>query len=78
MKLIFSLVILILSSQSFAKSLALETSSFEEIQKKVYELGKKYGPKNVLVVLDIDNTVLKMNQDLGSDQWFTWQQDNCL
>jgi hypothetical protein len=30
-------------------------------------------PEDTLVVFDIDNTLLKMNQDLGSDAWFNWQ-----
>jgi len=36
-------------------------------------LSKKYGKENVLIAYDIDNTLLAMNQDLGSDQWFNWQ-----
>lgn len=77
MKSMFLLLILSLSSFAFAGE-ALESSSFKEIEEKVLELGKKHGPKNVLVVLDIDNTVLAMPQDLGSDQWFTWQYDSCI
>ncbi len=38
------------------------------------ELAAKHGPANVLVAVDIDNTLLAMDQDLGSDQWFDWQQ----
>ncbi|MDV6332191.1 DUF2608 domain-containing protein [Asticcacaulis sp. 201] len=30
--------------------------------------------RRVLVVFDIDNTLLTMPQDLGSDTWFNWQQ----
>ncbi len=30
--------------------------------------------KRVLVVFDIDNTLLTMPQDLGSDTWFNWQK----
>lgn len=32
-------------------------------------------PSQTLIVLDIDNTLLTMNQDLGSDAWFNWQAD---
>jgi len=38
-------------------------------------LAKTYWPEQVLVVLDIDNTLLAMEQDLGSDQWYSWQED---
>ncbi|MDA8794029.1 DUF2608 domain-containing protein, partial [Bacteriovoracaceae bacterium] len=43
------------------------------IDKVLKEKVSKYGPKQVLLVVDIDNTILKMNQNIGSDQWFSWQ-----
>ncbi len=33
------------------------------------------GKENVLVIFDIDNTLLAMEQDLGSDQWYDWQKE---
>lgn len=57
---------------------ALETSSFQSIEEKVAELSRKYGAQDVLVVFDIDNTILTMPQDLGSDQWFNWQYELCI
>lgn len=33
------------------------------------------GKHNVLVIFDIDNTILAMEQDLGSDQWYDWQKE---
>lgn len=46
------------------------------------DLARKYGGERILVALDIDNTLLAMEQDLGSDQWYYWQkslaeQDPC-
>jgi hypothetical protein len=38
------------------------------------DLAGTYGGEQVLVVLDIDNTLLAMEQDLGSDQWYYWQK----
>lgn len=61
-----------------AWALQAETDSFETIKKTVIEKAKKYGPKNVLVVFDIDNTILTMPQNLGSDQWFGWQESHCI
>ncbi|MCO4754374.1 MAG: DUF2608 domain-containing protein [Bacteriovoracaceae bacterium] len=61
-----------------AFSMALETDSYEQIRKTTLEKIEKYGAKNVLVVLDIDNTTLAMPQNLGSDQWFGWQSGNCM
>jgi hypothetical protein len=51
-----------------------ETSSIKDVFLKISEKSHKYGPHEVLVVFDIDNTLLKMNNDLGSDQWFSWQE----
>lgn len=49
--------------------------SFDEIQQEAFRLADVAGEaKDVLLVFDIDNTLLAMNQDLGSDQWFNWQQ----
>lgn len=53
----------------------LETDSFSAVQAESLRLGKKYGNDKVLLVFDIDNTLLAMRQDLGSDPWFTWQDN---
>lgn len=37
-------------------------------------LSLKTTQRNILV-LDIDNTILKTETHLGSDQWYTWQYD---
>ncbi len=76
MKLI-TFTLILFTHISFA-GLALETNSFLEIEKKAVELGKKHGNKNVLLVFDIDNTIMAMPQDLGSDQWFGWQYNSCI
>ncbi|MGE3760412.1 MAG: DUF2608 domain-containing protein [Pseudobdellovibrionaceae bacterium] len=36
-------------------------------------LAKKYGAPHVLFASDLDNTLLKTNQDLASEPWFNWQ-----
>ncbi len=77
MKTLFLFLILATFSVN-VYSLALETDSYALIKKIALEKAKKYGPKNVLVVLDIDNTTLAMPQNLGSDQWFGWQSSNCM
>ncbi|EGF91612.1 hypothetical protein ABI_30290 [Asticcacaulis biprosthecium C19] len=37
-------------------------------------LKAKSRGRNVIVVFDIDNTLLTMPQDLGGDTWFNWQR----
>lgn len=34
----------------------------------------KHASESIFFVFDIDNTVLALNQNLGSIQWFRWQQ----
>ncbi len=53
------------------------TTKYSEIRKIAEEKIKKYGAKDLLIVLDIDNTTLTMPQQLGSDQWFGWQYRVC-
>ena len=72
----FILLLLLLSNQSFAK--IIETKTFADVEKTALEKIKKYGADNVLMVFDIDNTLLVMAQDFGSDQWFNWQYENCV
>ncbi|OYP37543.1 DUF2608 domain-containing protein [Rhodopirellula sp. MGV] len=53
---------------------AVETAEFAQVVKQVQDFSKKHGAQNVLLVVDVDNTLLAMNQDLGSDQWYGWQE----
>jgi hypothetical protein len=46
----------------------IETKTIKKINDLIQNLN--YDPKDVLIVLDIDDTLLKMNQYLGSTAWF--------
>lgn len=48
--------------------------SFSEVQSEALRLSASYGKEKVLLVFDIDNTLLAMQRDLGSDQWYAWQR----
>ena len=50
------------------------SDDFRDVASAVARYADEFGPERVLLVLDIDNTLLAMNQDLGSDQWFEWQK----
>jgi len=71
-KLIVIGLLLHLVTIGFASE-SIETDDFHVVAQKAYELAEQYGTNEVLIVYDIDNTLLAMNQDLGSDQWFNWQ-----
>ncbi len=51
----------------------IETDRFQLIHENLIQDIKKMPTNELLFVLDIDNTLLSMNQDFGSDQWFEWQ-----
>ena len=50
------------------------TTSMTDVVTAANVLSEKYGSEHVLIAYDIDNTLLAMNQILGSDQWFAWQE----
>lgn len=51
-----------------------ETADFAEVGAAVVQYAHQHDPARILLVLDIDNTLLAMNTPLGSDQWFEWQR----
>ena len=76
---ILKILALVLTFNVSVKSWAhesLTTSTHMDVYGKSRELTTKYGSaRSVLVVFDIDNTLLKARQPLGSDQWFEWQSE---
>jgi len=50
-----------------------ETSTFTTVISDLVTINKKYGEANVLIVLDIDNTLLTSAVDIGGDIWYQWQ-----
>ena len=49
--------------------------SFAPIIAAANKFADVHGKSHVLLVYDIDNTLLAFNRALGSDQWFTWRED---
>lgn len=47
---------------------------FEDAAPTLVSLRERFGASRVLVVFDLDNTLLTAGQDLGSDAWYTWQE----
>jgi len=58
-----------------ADSWLRETDSLIFVVEDAQSLAKTFGTDRVLVVFDIDNTLMAMAQGLGSDQWYDWQRD---
>lgn len=51
-----------------------EVTTFNQIAPVVQTLNQQYKPENVLIVSDIDNTLLTNNGRLGGDIWYQWQR----
>lgn len=63
-------------------SLQRDTTDLGEVVDDALALADRHGREHVLVVFDLDNTLLAMEQGLGADQWYDWQkalsdQDPC-
>jgi hypothetical protein len=56
------------------ESLDETTPDLAKVAADALALAAQEGPRNVLVVFDIDNTLLAMEQGLGADQWYDWQK----
>jgi hypothetical protein len=56
----------------------VETTDLAEVTDNALELARQVGTDRVLVVFDLDNTLLAMEQGLGSDQWYDWQKETAL
>src|SRR5262245_61872975 len=65
---------LVLSAATAARASELQaTKDFADVADAANRYIDKYGAEHVLLALDIDNTVMSMDGDLGSDHWFEWQ-----
>ena len=77
MRRLFLVFISVLFLQAYLLAQLSDTTlqSFYTINKTVVEKSNEYGASKVLVVLDVDNTMLKSDSDLGSDLWYRWQRN---
>lgn len=57
------------------KAINNETADLADVTADALDLADRAGPNKVLMVFDIDNTLLAMEQGLGADQWYEWQKD---
>jgi hypothetical protein len=67
------LIVAVVFCQATCASELRGTKDFADVAAAVKAAIEKYGAEHVLLALDIDNTVMAMDSDLGSDHWFEWQ-----
>lgn len=53
----------------------IETNDLADVAAAALEFAGEFGANRVLVVFDLDNTLMAMEQDLGADQWYDWQKE---
>lgn len=54
---------------------AQESADFTTVRAAVDQAAAENDPAAVLVVFDLDNTILAPETNLGSEHWFMWQAD---
>lgn len=70
-----AVVAFILSLQGQATVLkTFETKSLEEVKRAFRDLTQTVDPRKILLVTDLDNTLLSMDTDFGSEHWYMWQK----
>jgi len=62
-------------SSDAIEALDRDTADLADVTTDALSLLDQTGKENMLVVLDIDNTILAMEQGLGADQWYEWQKE---
>ena len=53
----------------------IESNDLADLTATALELSGRLDHDELLVIFDLDNTLLAMEQDLGSNQWYDWQSD---
>ena len=56
------------------QAMDMQTTDLADVTADTLQLIEMTDRKNILVVFDIDNTILAMEQGLGSDSWYEWQK----
>lgn len=70
------LVLILLMSPNLILAADIEeyqTDSFKDIDIVVLNKQQKFGVEGLLLILDLDNTLLTTDTDLGGDIWYRWQ-----
>jgi len=75
-KALFCLVFMLFPGMIFLYGQSLKDTAVVDyaiIDQTIHQKVNLYGAEQVLVVMDIDNTILTGDTDLGSDIWYQWQ-----
>lgn len=75
MKKIYAVIVLVatLGAGPLYAGEELRTDSIDTVVRIIRERGDIFNPQKVLIVWDVDSTLLTPHSDLGSSFWFSWQ-----
>lgn len=74
--ILLSLILFVRGTLSWAIDAgSFATKDFQNIMQFASQLHHYENPSETLVVFDIDNTLLRLPNDFGSEQWFLWQSE---
>lgn len=71
----FAILLTLIYTNYALASERITTKSFAQIQQFIAAKSAAVGVENILIVYDFDNTLMAMDQDIGSDQWYNWQSE---
>ncbi len=74
MKKILVLCLLVISFANFAHE-SLISDRYDLVLEKIEKIQKDFPGEEIVVVSDLDNTILKPLHLLGSDQFYEWQAE---
>lgn len=74
MKAVSSVLFISLLAVSALASEKVQITSMQAVIDKVEELKRVNAAQDILLVFDIDNTLLTTEKSLGGDAWFNWQE----
>jgi len=77
-KIVLSFVMISLSSAALSNSTVFNNVKTLSIVEKLIDHEQPAASKKVLIVFDIDDTLLESDQFFGGDAWYNWQRGKAL
>lgn len=74
-KIILWMILSALPALSYAQVKNIVTGEYSAVSKIITEKETLYPSDKILLVFDIDNTLLTSGTRIGGDIWYQWQTD---
>ncbi|QGP53754.1 HAD superfamily, subfamily IIIB (Acid phosphatase) [Piscirickettsia salmonis] len=73
--LALTLGLITLISPCCLASQQITVHTFKQFYQQAEHTAEQYSPKDILIVFDIDDTLLKLKQPFGGASWWDWQSN---